>query len=277
MLLSFHKKRPSHLSQRYIYDIFVKCMEDINNKLISIITPLYNTATYLEKTFASVLNQSYKNFEWIIVDDSSTDNSLEIAKNLSKDKRIKILSLDKNSGAARARNTGLDNASGDYIIFLDSDDEIDETFLEEQIKFIEKGYSIITAGYRRKTPNSVTSFIPPHEITLKMILKGNPLSCLTTMYDYKLFHEERFKEDLERHEDFLFWINLLKKGYKAYGNQKVLATYNLHEGSKNNSKKKLVMPMYRLYRKELGFGVFKSLYFLLSMIRYSKKKYKDAV
>lgn len=95
------------------------------------------------------------------------------------------------------------------------------------------------------------------------------------MYDFKLFHEDRFKGDLKKHEDFLFWITLLKKGYKAYGNPQTIATYNLHEGSKNISKKKLVKPMYNLYRKELGFGIFKSLYYLFCIVRYSKNKYKN--
>lgn len=249
-------------------------MEEIKEPLVSIITPLYNSEEFLVKTFVSVLNQSYRNWEWIIVDDKSTDKSLEIAYGLGKDRRVRIIELDKNYGAAKARNTGLDNAKGDYIVFLDSDDEIDRVFLETQLGFIKEDGPIVTAGYRRRTPNSVTVFIPPYEITLDMILKGNPLSCLTTMYDFRIFHEDRFDENLEKHEDFLFWINLLNKGYKAFGNQRDLATYNLHQGSKNKSKRKLVMPMYRLYRKKLEFGVFKSWYYVLSMIRYSRKKYK---
>ena len=244
--------------------------------LISIITPLYNAEHYLKNTFASVLNQTYKNWEWIIVDDCSTDGSLEVARELANDDRIKVLSLDVNSGAAKARNKGLDAAKGDYIVFLDSDDELDDNFLELQLEFIKEHGPIITAGYRRRTSNSVSAFIPPYETTYKSIIKGNPLSCLTTMYDFKLFHDHRFKEDLNKHEDFLFWIDMLKQGYKAYGNKEVIATYNLHEGSKNISKKKLVKPMYNLYRKELGFGIFKSSYYLLSIILYSKKKYKTA-
>lgn len=210
------------------------------------------------------------------MDDKSTDNSLNLAKELAKDKRIAVLSLNSNSGAAKARNKGLDVARGDYVVFLDADDELDENFLSIQLEFIKEHGPIITAGYRRRTPNSVSAFIPPYETTYKSILKGNPLSCLTTMYDFRLFHNHRFKEDLNKHEDFLFWIDMLKQGYKAYGNNVVIATYNLHEGSKNISKKKLVKPMYNLYRKELGFGVIKSCYYLVSIILYSKKKYKDA-
>lgn len=249
-------------------------MEEKKEPLVSIVTPLYNSEDYLVKTFVSVLNQSYKNWEWIIVDDGSTDKSLEIAQGLAKDPRVAVLSLGKNHGAAKARNVGLDHAKGDYILFLDSDDELDRIFLETQVEFIEKDGPIVTAGYRRRTPNSVTVFIPPYEITLDTILKGNPLSCLTTMYDFRIFHEERFNEELEKHEDFLFWINLLNKGYKAFGNRRDLATYNLHQGSKNMSKKKLVLPMYRLYRNQLGFGVFKSLYYLFCIVMYSKKKYR---
>lgn len=247
-----------------------------NLELISIITPLYNAEGFLKATFKSVLCQTYLNWEWIIVDDKSTDGSLKLARKLAVDNRIKVMSLEVNSGAAKARNKGLDNAKGDYIVFLDADDEIDQKFLEVQLDFIIDHGPIITGGYRRRTPNSISNFIPPYETTYKSILKGNPLSCLTTMYDFRVFHDHRFKEDLNKHEDFLFWIDMLKQGYKAYGNSEVIATYNLHEGSKNISKKKLVKPMYNLYRKELGFGIFKSYYYLLSIILYSKKKYKEA-
>ncbi|MCR4880181.1 MAG: glycosyltransferase [Bacilli bacterium] len=251
-------------------------VEEEYQPLVSIITPMYNAEPYLSQTIVSVLRQSYTNWEWIIVDDGSTDRSLYLANNIIKDPRIKVLSLGKNCGAAKARNTGLDNAKGDYIVFLDADDELDTRFLDVQIKFIQEDGPIVTAGYRRRTPNSLTNFVPPYEITLDMILKGNPISCLTTMYDFHVFHEDRFDETIGRHEDFLFWIKFLNKGYRAFGSQQILATYNLHKGSKNISKKKLVMPMYRLYRKQLGFGVFKSIHYLLCMIRYSRKKYRNA-
>ena len=106
-------------------------------KKVSVIIPLYNEEKYITACVESVINQTYKNLEIIIVDDKSTDNSLKIVKNI-KDKRIKIISLKKNAGVANARNKGVEAATGDYICFLDSDDFWDKTKIEKQIKLLDK-------------------------------------------------------------------------------------------------------------------------------------------
>ena len=250
----------------------------MNNKqstspLVSIVTPLYNAEPYLSKTIKSVLNQTYTNFEWIVVDDKSTDDSLAMI-NVIKDPRIIVIERKRNKGTAHARNCGLDRASGDYLLFLDADDELDPTFLEKQIEFIKEHGPIVTGSYRRVTEHSNTVFTVPKESTYKSILGSNPLSCLTTMYDFNLFRHERFDEDEIRHEDFLFWCRILKKGYIAYGNQECLATYNLHRRSKNSSKMKLAMPLFHMYRRKLGLSRLQAGIHLLHMIFYSKKKYR---
>lgn len=241
--------------------------------LVSIVTPMYNAEPFLANTIKSVLNQTYTNYEWIVVDDKSTDNSLEMIKEVN-DPRIYIIERKRNKGTAHARNCGLNKATGDYLLFLDADDELDPTFLEKQVAFIKEHGPIVTGSYRRVTSNSNTEFIVPKETTYNSILGANPLSCLTTMYDFKLFKDERFDEDEVKHEDFLFWIRILKKGYTAYGNQEVLATYNLHQLSKNSSKMKLAMPLFHMFRRKLHFSRIKSAYLLIHMIFYSKKKYR---
>ena len=250
-------------------------MDKTNNQLplVSIVTPMYNAEPYLSKTIKSVLNQTYKNFEWIVVDDKSTDDSLAVIK-IINDPRIHIIERKRNKGTAHARNCGLNKATGDYLMFLDADDELDPTFLEKQVAFIQKHGPIITASYRRVTEHSNTVFTVPEKSTFKSILGGNPLSCLTTMYDFRLFKDERFDEDEVRHEDFLFWIRILQKGYTAYGNQECLATYNLHQQSKNSSKMQLAMPLFHMFRRKLHFSRLKAGYYLIHMIFYSKKKYR---
>jgi len=242
----------------------------------SIITPLYNAEPYFEETFQSVINQTFKDFEWIVVDDKSTDNSLSLAKSLAKqDSRVTVIALDKNSGSAHARNVALDQAKGHYVTFLDADDLLDPNYLESQLAFIKDNGPIIVASYRRKSENNVTNFIVPEVTTYKSILKGNPLACLTSVYDRTLFPDERFPEDMHRHEDYVFWAKMLKKGYEAKGNPEVLATYRLLKTSKNGSKIKLLKPMAMAYHKKLGFSFITSWFFTLRYALYSRKKYRD--
>lgn len=245
------------------------------NHLVSIITPLYNAQKYFRETAKSVFSQTYENWEWIIVDDCSTDNSFELAKESAKqDKRVVVFKLDKNSGSATARNKALDASRGKYVTFLDADDLLDENYLEKQLKFIESNGPVVSASYYRLTEKTKTIFHIPKTIDFKSILKGNPLSCLTTMYDREVLPNIRFPEDLDRHEDYLFWINVLKTGVIAKGNDEVLATYRLVKTSKNRTKFKLVKPLFNLYHKKIGFNFFKSSFLVLHYIIYSKKKYK---
>ena len=236
---------------------------------ISIITPLYNAEHVFSETFESVIGQSLRDFEWIIVDDCSTDGSLTLARKLAEsDPRVTVIALEKNSGSAHARNVGLDHASGRYVTFLDADDLLDPNYLESQLRFIQEHGPIISAGYRRKAETTVTDFLVPKETTYKSILRGNPLSCLTTMYDRTVFPDARFPEDMARHEDFVFWALLLKKGYVAKGNPEVLATYRIQ-------KIKLLKPMVHAYHRKLGLSLIRSLWLTLGYVLYSKKKYKN--
>lgn len=117
---------------------------------ISVIIPVFNTGKYLEKCICSILNQTLKNIEIICVNDCSTDNSLEILQNLAKkDSRIKIIDLKENKGVSNARNTGIDLAQGEYIYLIDSDDWLDENYLEAMLKKIKetKANVIINANF----------------------------------------------------------------------------------------------------------------------------------
>ena len=243
---------------------------------ISIITPSYNSKRTIKHTFDSVLTQTFSDWEWIIVDDCSTDDSFEYIKELIKnDKRITLLQTSKNSGAAVARNIGLKHASGRYITFLDSDDELDPNYLECQLEFIKEHGPLISAGYRRKAKHTCTDFFVPDEVDYKKALRGNPLSCLTTMYDSEVIGEVFFPEDIDRPEDYVFWLNILKKGYIARGNPVVLATYNIMPNSKSSNKFKLIGYMYKVYHKTQGINWFKSWFYVIRWAFYGKKKYKN--
>ena len=244
--------------------------------LVSIITSAYNSKGTIEQTYFSVLAQTFLDWEWIVVDDCSTDGSFEYIKELTKgDDRITVLRTEKNSGTAVARNIGLRHAKGKYITFLDSDDELDPNYLECQLEFIKKRGPLISAGYRRKAKHTCTDFFVPDEVDYKKALKGNPLSCLTTMYDREAIGEVFFPEDIDRPEDYVFWLNILKKGFIARGNPVVLATYNIVKGSKSSNKFKLIRRMHKVYHKTQGINWFKSWLYVTRWAFYGKKKYKN--
>lgn len=242
----------------------------------SIITPAYNSKDTFFQTYKSVLAQTFSNWEWIIVDDCSTDGSYEEIKDLAKnDSRIIVLQTTKNAGTSVARNIGLKQSKGRYITFLDSDDLLDSNYLECQLEFIKEHGPLISAGYRRKAKHTCTGFFVPSEVDYKTALKGNPLSCLTTMYDRNIIGEVFFPEDIDRPEDYVFWLNILKKGFVAKGNHNILATYVISDGSKSSNKPKLIKYMYRVYHDTQGFNWFKSWYYVIRWAFYGKKKYKN--
>lgn len=244
--------------------------------LVSIITPAYNCKNTIKETFSSVLSQSFSDWEWIIVDDCSTDGSFEYLKELTKnDKRIIVIKAEKNGGTAAARNIALRHAKGRYITFLDSDDILDNNYLEKQVEFMKDNGPLILAGYRRQAEHTCTDFFVPETVDYNKALKGNPLSCLTTMYDREVIGDLYFDESYNRHEDYVFWLTILKRGIIAKGNPEVLATYIIHPNSKNSNKSKLVKSMYRVYHESQGFNWLKSWTHVFKYAFYSKKKYKD--
>ena len=155
---------------------------------VSIVTPCYNSEKFIRDTINSVLSQTYKDWEWIITDDCSKDDSTKIIENI-KDERIKLIKLDQNKGAANAYNTSLKNATGRYITFIDSDDIWDENFLEEMTYFLIKNdEELVHCGYRRKDENLeplLPDFSPNKKVTFNSLLYSCTLSTLATMYDSK--------------------------------------------------------------------------------------------
>ena len=244
--------------------------------VISIVTPAYNCEKTIKQTYESVCGQSFSDWEWLIVDDCSLDGSFALIKELARqDKRISVYQTPKNSGTAVARNIGLKHLSGRYVTFLDSDDLLDPDYLERQLEFIQKNPPLVSAGYRRKAKHSCTDFLVPDIIDYKTALKGNPLSCLTTMYDREAIGEVFFPENIDKPEDYVFWLSILKRGIIARGNPLVLATYNIIDGSRSSNKFKLIACMHRVYHKTQGIGWLRSWFYVFRWALYGKKKYKN--
>ena len=183
------------------------------NDLVSIIMPSYNTAPYIKETIQSVLDQTYQNWELIIVDDCSTDNTDEVGASI-KNERIRYLKNDKNSGAAVSRNRALREAKGRWIAFLDSDDLWMPEKLEKQISFMEKnGYSFSYTNYEeidvegKETGVRVTG---PTKVTRTGMFHYCWLGCLTVMYDRNVVGLIQI-EDIKKNNDYAMWLKACKK------------------------------------------------------------------
>lgn len=205
------------------------------------------------------------------MDDCSNDDSFSYVENLTKDdSRITVSRTNKNVGTAVARNVGLRHAKGRYITFLDSDDLLDPNYLEKQLEFIKEHGPLISSGYRRKAKHACAGFLVPEIVDYKTALRGNPLSCLTTMYDRKVIGDVFFPEDIDIPENYAFWLNILRKGITARGNPLVLATYNIIEGSKSSNKFKLIGCIHKVYHKFQGMNWFKSWIYVIRWTLYGK-------
>ncbi len=234
------------------------------DSLVSIITPCYNGSKYIIETIESVLNQTYKNWEMIIVDDGSKDESSQIIKKyVNQDQRIKYI-YQNNAGSAAARNNGIRNATGRYIVLLDADDIWDEDFLTEQLAFMRKNRAIcVCCAYRMIDANSkVLSSItvPKNIITIDDMLVRNHIGCLTGMYDSQKYGKIYLREELKSiRDDYAFWLDIVKLEGKAYGNPKALASYRVLATSTTGNKYKLLIKQYEFYRNYLNLGIVKSI------------------
>lgn len=234
---------------------------------VSIITPMYNSEKYIEKTIKAILNQTYTNFELIIINDKSSDKSLEICKKINDD-RIKIIDLKENVGVCKARNIAIEKSIGRYVAFCDSDDVWHSTKLEEQIKFMkDKNAYISCTSYNRVNEiGDLIGYVDVAEkITYEDMLKNNQVGCLTLIYDTKFFKKRYFKE-INKNEDYLLWLELVKEAKYIYGLNKRLADYRVLKVSRSSNKIKTVYNRWVIYRKYENISIMKSIYYIFSYI-----------
>ena len=184
------------------------------NDLVSIITPCFNSEKFIVETVKSVQNQTYKNWELLITDDGSTDNSVKIIKELIElDDRIKIFTIE-NSGPAKARNNSIKKAKGKYLAFLDSDDIWFPKFIETSILKIKNTEGFVFSSYQRVDENTLKpiykDFIVPSKVSYTDILKTNSISCLTAFIDVDKLGK-KFMPDVLYRQDMGLWLMYLKK------------------------------------------------------------------
>lgn len=224
------------------------------NDLVSIITPVYNSKKYLKDTIESVINQDYDNWELILVDDCSTDNSNLIIKTYIKiDERIRLISVGKNSGVANARNRGIEAANGRYIAFLDSDDLWHSNKLSRQLAIMKKnGYQFTFTSYELIDDEGINLnrvIRVPNVVDYERLLRGNPIGCLTVIIDKQKIN--KIHMPIIRHaEDYATWLNILKNGVTAYGINENLALYRKSSNSLSSNKFKTIRCIWNVYRKD---------------------------
>lgn len=219
-------------------------------KKVSVIIPMHNSSKHLEECLQSVINQTYHNIEIIIVDDKSGDNSIELAKKF-KDERIRIVELENNVGPAIARNKGIEESTGDYICFLDSDDYWAKDKLEKQVDFIEKNDYIFTfTGYMfLKNGKKHTAHVPS-SINYNQALKNTTIFTSTVMINMTYLKKEDIYMPNIKSEDTATWWKILKKGITAYGIDEPLAIYRVGEKSLSSNKLKALHRTWNLYKRE---------------------------
>lgn len=208
--------------------------------LVSVITPAYNAARFIDETIKSVINQQYSNWEHlIVVDCNSSDETAEIVKNYSeKDPRIKFITSLLAKGTTNNRNLALEAAKGDYVAFLDADDLWTADKLNKQIQFmLEKTCDFSFTGFRRITQDgAIQGFVHqvPEKVSYHDLLKNNSIACLTAVFKKEPFRDLRFQEN--GWEDMAFWLQILKRIPFAYSVNEPLALYRIVKGSRSNNK-----------------------------------------
>jgi teichuronic acid biosynthesis glycosyltransferase TuaG len=234
--------------------------------LVSIITACYNSENYISETINSVLNQTHQNWELLLVDDCSTDNTKSLIKKFQKtEKRIKLFQLNENSGAAVARNKAIREAKGVFIAFLDSDDNWLPEKLERQLEFmISNNYNLTHTSYELidHQGNSLNKTIVPAKILgYKDMLYSNKIGCLTAIYNQRKIGK-KYMPLLRKRQDYALWLKILKTGEKAYGLAEVLSQYRNTENSISNNKLNLIKWNWKLLREVENLSFIKSVYYL---------------
>jgi len=235
-------------------------LADKNNELISIITPVYNSEKYIGETIKSVLAQTYANWEMLIADDCSTDNTASIVQQFN-DPRIKYFRLAQNAGAAVARNEALEIAQGKYIAFLDADDMWKPEKLEKQLAFmIENTIGFSFTGYEVLMAGKNKLIKVPKKLTYSQFMKNTIIGTLTVMINQNITGAVRLV-DVKKDHDSMTWAKLLRQGNNAYGLNESLAYYRKVEGSISNNKFEAVKNHWNNCRQIEGLSIPRCLYY----------------
>lgn len=247
-------------------------------ELVSIIMPAYNCEKFVTASINSVLAQTYKNYELIVIDDGSNDETMKILDEFSKsDVRIRLYANEKNQGVSATRNRGVSLAKGSWIAFLDSDDCWEKVKLTKQLIYAkETGADFIFSGSsfidEESRPYSGILEVP-EKVSFQELVKQNVISCSSVLIKKSYMEKYKMEKD-DTHEDFGSWLRILKIKKFAYGINEPLLIYRISSNSKSSNKLKSLGMAYRTYRF-VGINPIFSLYYLIWYIIKGVKKYRN--
>ena len=248
--------------------------------MVSVVMPAFNAERYIAEAINSVKCQTLRDWELLVVNDCSTDSTSSIvADEASKDVRIRLIANEENLGAAATRNAGLSECRGKYVALLDSDDLWEATKLEKQVRCAEESgagvvycsYALIDESGRKALPD----YVVPDRTDFASMLEESVIGCSTALIDGELTRRYQFPTNVY-HEDYAYWLCLLKNGASAVGVRDVLASYRIHVGSRASNKIKCALKRYRVYRDYLGVPLFRSLRLMSKYCVNGIKKYRKS-
>ncbi len=242
----------------------------------SIIIPLYNAKSTICDTLDSVLSQTYRNYEIIIINDCSTDNSSEIIeKYKSNYSNITVINNEANIGVSNSRNKGFSIARGEYIALIDSDDIWHNKKLELQKEIIDTTNCDICAtsyGFINENGKIIKkNYIIPDKISYDLLLKENFIGCSSVVLRKDILNYYKMDPKFS-HEDYALWLTLARNNYKIVGTNQVLMYYRILQNSRSSNKLKAAINRFKIYRVQEHMNIYKSLYYLFCYFINSIKK-----
>lgn len=229
----------------------------MTNDLVSVVIPVYNAEKCIEDTIRSIKSQTYTNYEILLVDDDSTDNSVEVIKKFECE-NIRLI-LNGGGTAALARNKGIEAAKGRFIAFLDADDLWDPEKLDKQLKFMEeKNAAFSFTGYEFADENGVSVNklvqVPP-TLKYKQALKNTTIFTSTVIFDLSMIPKDLIYMPNVKSEDSATWWKVLKTGTIAYGLNEGLTLYRRSQGTLSSNKVEAIRRIWNLYRNVEGLSL----------------------
>jgi len=238
--------------------------------LVSVILPYYKKEKFIKKTITSIINQSYQNFEIIIIDDENSSQSTKVLKEIKKiSKKILVFKNQKNLGAGLSRNKAIKFAKGKFIAFCDCDDLWKKTKLKKQINFMKNlnaNFSFTSYEIINNRGTVIKSLIADSEMNYHKLLKSCDIGLSTVMINSKIFKNKNFKfPKIITKEDYVLWLKLSINGVKMFGLNQKLTSWRKAEKSLSSNSLQKIFDGYKVYRYYLKFNIIKSFLYLIRL------------